>query len=127
MSITSPLSGAAGACRRAAALLAGLPILVLALGGCGQRMAVKVNGEMVSQDQFYERCANYTQGQLIGPPVGVIELNEVINDQLLTQEAKRLKLEPTDAEVNAELESYRKRATGAGQPGSRLAPARYSW
>jgi len=96
-------------------LLLGIPVLALLIGGCGQRMAVKVNGEVVSQDEFFNRCANFTQGQLIGPPVGWIELNELINDQLLTQEAKRLKLEPTDAEVNAELENFRKQAAGSGQ------------
>src|SRR5438128_2747746 len=115
MSIPTPLSAAAGVSRRATALPAGLAILVLLLGGCGQRMAVKVNGEVVSQDEFYKRCANSTQGQLIAPPVGVMVLNEVILDQLLTQEARRLKLEPTEAEVDAELANYRKRASGAGQ------------
>jgi foldase protein PrsA len=115
MSIRSPHGAAATAPRRVAAVLAGLPILFLLLGGCGQRMAVKVNGEVVSQDEFYKRCANNTQGQLIAPPVGVMVLNELILDQLLTQEARRLKLEPTDAEVDAELATYRKRASAAGQ------------
>ena len=40
-------------------------------------------------------------------------LNELIIDQLLTQEARRLKLEPTDAEVDAELATYRKRASSS--------------
>src|SRR5438067_2026398 len=99
MSNRTPPSGAADACRRAPVLLAGLAILVLMLGGCGQRMAVKVNGEVISQDEFYKRCANNTQGQLFGTPVGVMALNEIILDQLLTQEARRLKLEPTAAEI----------------------------
>src|SRR3954447_10691564 len=115
MSIATPLSGAAGAGRRAGALLAGLPLPVLMLGGCGQRMAVKVNGTVISQEDFYKRCANNTQGSVVGPPVGVMALNEIILDQLLTQEARRLKLEPTDAEIDAELANFRKQAATSGQ------------
>jgi foldase protein PrsA len=100
--------------RRAPALLAAVLAAPL-LGGCGQRMAAKVNNQVVTQEQFYKRCANYTQGRLIAPPVGVILLNDLINEQLMEQEAKRLKLMPTDAEVNAQVESYRKRAQSQGQ------------
>src|SRR6188768_645786 len=80
------------------------------MAGCSQKMAAKVNGQVITQDEFYKRCANYTQRQLIAPPVGVILMHELINEKLKEQEAKRLKLEPTEAEVNAQVESYRKRA-----------------
>jgi foldase protein PrsA len=93
------------------ALLLAAPLI----GGCGQRMAAKINGDVISQEDFYKRTANWTQGQLIGPPVGVVILNDIINEQLMRQEARRLKLEVSDAEVNAQVENYRKRAKDGGQ------------
>lgn len=99
-----------------AALPAGLLLLAAALGGCSQRMAAKVNGQVITQEQFYNRCANFTQGQLIAPPVGLIVLDSAIMESLLEQEARRLKQLPSDAEVNAELETIRKQTAGAGQP-----------
>src|SRR5438046_9618182 len=101
MSIASRPSAAAGTPRRVTALLVGLPLLVTLLGGCGQRMALKVNGEVVSQDQFYKQCANFTQDPLHSPTVGLIMMEQGIFNQLLEQEARRLKLVPTDAEVNS--------------------------
>jgi foldase protein PrsA len=106
MSIATP--------RRTPALLA----LILAaplLGGCGQKMAVKVNNEVVSQDQFYKRCSTYTQNQPIATPVGVMTLNDIIMDQLMRQEAKRLKIDVSDAEIDAQIANYRKRAQNSPQ------------
>jgi parvulin-like peptidyl-prolyl isomerase len=100
---------------RRAPLLAAVLATAPLLGGCGQRMAVKVNGEVVSQDQFFNRCANYTQNQLIGPPVGLILLDGLINEQLMRQEARRLHLEITDADVDARIANYQKRAQAANQ------------
>jgi foldase protein PrsA len=103
--------------RRATALLAGSSVFVLLLAGCGQRMAAKVNGEVISQEQFYQRLLNFNQNQIDSPPVGLILVNQLINDRLLEQEAQRLKLMPTEAEVNTELENLRKQvATGGGLP-----------
>jgi parvulin-like peptidyl-prolyl isomerase len=101
--------------RRAMALLAGASVTIVLLGGCGKRMAAKVNGQVISQEEFHERAINFNQNQILSPPVGLFVIEEIINDRLLEQEAQRLKLLPTDAEVNAELESLRKQvATGGG-------------
>lgn len=114
MSIPFPLRQAAGARRRACVLTAGLSLLAALLGGCGQRMALKVNGQTVSQDQYYQRCSDFTQGQL-APPVGLIVMDQAIKEQLMSQEARRLNLAPTDAEVNAELDNIRKQMATSGQ------------
>jgi foldase protein PrsA len=117
MSIVFP-PAAAGFRRRMTALIAGLPLLVIAtcLGGCGQRMAVKVNGESVSQDQFYHQCADFNQNQGISAPTaGLYTINLLIRQVLVTQEAKRLNLQPTDGEVDAELANLRKQLTANGQ------------
>ena len=46
--------------RRGRALLALLMAAPL-LGGCSQRMAAKINGEPISEEQFYKRCATFTR------------------------------------------------------------------
>jgi foldase protein PrsA len=106
--------------RRSTPVPALLTLLVAAplVGGCSQRMAAKINGDVISQQDFYKRTANWTQGQLIGPPVGVVILNDIINEQLMRQEAKRLKLEVSDAEVNTQIENFRKRAKESNPPQS---------
>jgi foldase protein PrsA len=114
MSIAIPRRLAAGFCRRVPAVALGLWLPAALLGGCSQRMALKVNGQTVTQDQFYQRCANFTQGQL-APPVGLIAMDQAIRELLLNQEAKRLNLEPTDAEVNTELDNIRKQMATGGQ------------
>ena len=59
MSIAFPPRVAAAVRGRASVLFVGLSLAALALGGCGQRMAVSVNGQAVSQEQFYRQCANF--------------------------------------------------------------------
>jgi foldase protein PrsA len=114
MSIPCPLRLTVGSRRRAPAVILGLWLLAALLAGCSQRMALKVNGQTVSQDQFYQRCSDFTQGQL-APPIGLIVMDQTIRELLLSQEAKRLNLEPTDAEVNAELDNIRKQMATSGQ------------
>lgn len=114
MSIRNPLRLAAGSRRRAPALVAGVSLLTAVLAGCGQRMALTVNGQTVSQEQFYEHCSDYSQGQL-APPVGLLVLDQSIRELLMTQEARRLNLVPTDAEVNAQLDNIRKQMSASGQ------------
>src|SRR5205823_6162941 len=84
MSIRFPLRLAAGSRRRASVLIAGLSCLAALLGGCSQRMALKVNGQTVTQDQFNQRCADFTQGQL-QPPVGMIVLDQSIRELLMSE------------------------------------------
>jgi parvulin-like peptidyl-prolyl isomerase len=98
------------------ALTVGLLIGATLLGGCSQRMAAKVNDEVLTQDQFYTRCMNLTQMDPSQGPqtVGLMVLKQSIVDMLMEQEAKRLKLLPTDAEVNAELANARKQAASGG-------------
>lgn len=114
MSNRFPLRLAAGPRRRAPALVAGASFLAAILAGCGQRMALTVNGQTVSQDQFYQRCSDFSQGQL-APPVGLIVMDQSIKELLMSQEAKRLNLEPTEAEVNAQLDNIRKQMSASGQ------------
>ncbi len=115
MSIAFPPRVAAAVRGRASVLFVGLSLAALALGGCGQRMAVSVNGQAVSQEQFYRQCAEFETQGILSPPVGLFVINQVIQQQLMTQEAKRLNLEPSAAEVNAELGSLRKQMTSNGQ------------
>jgi len=104
-----------GSRRRAPLLIAGLSLLAVGLAGCGQRMALKINGETISQDKFYQQCANSEVQGFLTPPVGLTVINQVIQQQLMTQEARRLNLVPTDAEVNAQLETIRKQISARGQ------------
>jgi foldase protein PrsA len=114
MSIRFPRRFAAGSRRHAPILIAGLTLLGALSGGCGQRMAIKVNGQTLTEDQFYKRCCDFSQGPL-SPPIGFGVLERSIQEMLMTQEAKRLNLEPTDAEINAELDTFRKQMTANGQ------------
>lgn len=100
--------------RRPAALF----FLALSLGvitaGCGSKPVAQVNGEALTEAEFYKLCENATQVQQ-GPPVGRQVLARWIQNTIMAQEAKRLKVYPTDQELNARMTSVEKQAEYSGR------------
>lgn len=110
-----PFGRIAGArVRRPAALF----FIALGVGGalmvgCGPKPVAQVNGEALSEAEFYKLCESATQMQ---PqiPVGHQVLARWIQTTLLAQEAKRLKVYPADKDLDARLRSLEKQAEYAG-------------
>lgn len=101
----------------------GLMILMGLLSGGARaqgsdKIALSVNGEFVTEAEFYERLqrvraqdfiASVNPLQMRGENAGQIVLNSLINERLILQWAAKTHQMPTDAEVNDELETLKKR------------------
>src|SRR5688572_8944265 len=87
--------------------------LVLVAAGCGPKPLAQVNGTSLSEAEFYKLCETATQVQ---PqiPVGHQVLARWIQNTILAQEAKRLKVYPTDKDLDARIRSMEKQAEYAG-------------
>lgn len=106
--------------RTAAGALAGMlaiGMLVLPLTGCSSaKLAAKVNGEKITQAQLDSQLAQlkiqspalFQEGSgMSEDSVRAALLDELVNRELLTQEAAKRKIEVTDAEVDKELETVK--------------------
>lgn len=99
-----------------AAVLA-VGMLALSLAGCSSaKLAAKVNGEKITAAQLDSQLAQLKiqSPSLFEAGSGMTEdsvraalLDELINRELLTQEAATRKIEVTDAEIDKELETVR--------------------
>lgn len=100
-----------------AALVAGL------LGGCNQNQGdviAKVNGETITTKEFFEYMKAKPQVQVVLPngqpatadvadTIAFQVLQDLVRQKVIVQLAKDAKLEPTTAEIQAEVEFQRKR------------------
>ena len=108
--------------RRSRRVLGGLGVGCLLLGATLQSQAqdkviASINGEIINQSDFYGRLERL-RGQdfvlptspptLRGETAGMIAMNLLLNQHLVMQLAAKLNALPTDAEVDAEMETVLK-------------------
>ena len=77
-------------------------ILVAAATGCAKKAVAKVNGQVISQDQFYAELEKGRYSRML--------LDRLITQALIEQEAQRRKITVPGAEVQASLEDMKKNA-----------------
>lgn len=100
-----------GARRRgsAALLFAGIAASLLFTSGCNNAKPVaRVNGQALSEKEFYQMCANTTRVDPQRGTVGLQMVSQWINNTIMAQEAKRLKVYPTEQDLNARVEALRR-------------------
>jgi len=99
------------------ALLA-LAVFVLVLSGCGRRGLINVNGEKISKDEFYQRLEmvpvqKVEGGRVVAVPAGQYVMEQMIQEKLVQQLAKKEGVTPTDAQLSKKLTYAKKAAAGA--------------
>lgn len=99
--------------RKAALLFVALGVVGSLTAGCGPKPVATVNGSSLSEAEFFKLCESATQMQP-SMPVGYQVLARWIQGTLLEQEAKRLKVYPSDKDLANRLASIEKQATYAG-------------
>jgi parvulin-like peptidyl-prolyl isomerase len=83
-------------------------VSALLLSGCsGKKVAAKVNGDVITEDDFYSRVQQVDAAQLAPalqgqgqPHAGAYALLDLINEKIILQYGAQKKVLPTDAEVN---------------------------
>jgi len=95
---------------RIAVVLLVLPLMV---AGCssGPRDVARVNGEPISYETY---CTSMQLERLPqGVPLGVAKLVDMISQQVMIQEARRLKAYPTQTQIDQELQQIRSNPAAA--------------
>lgn len=82
--------------------------------GCGDKPVASVNGQKLTDREFYQLCETATEINPQRGTVGMQVLAQWIRNSLLAQEAKKQNVYPSDAELNARVDTYRKQAAFAG-------------
>lgn len=104
-------------------LLVGAALVAGALSGCNansDRSIAVVNGEQITQQEFFEYMKAKPQIQVVLPngqpatadvadTIAFQVLQDLVRQRVIVQLAKDAKLEPTDQEIQAEVEFQRKR------------------
>ena len=93
--------------------LLGLAVVTTTLTGCGKKGLIKVNGDKISKDEFYARLEQVPvqtpQGtQLAGQYV----VQQLINEKLVQQLAKKEGVTPTEAQIDKKFNSIKKQSGG---------------
>jgi parvulin-like peptidyl-prolyl isomerase len=97
---------------RIVALLA-LAVMFSALTGCGRRGLIRVNGDKVTKEEFYQRLEAVTVQTPQGPKLaGAYVIEQIINEKLIQQLAAELKVAPTKAQIDRKLEFIKKESGG---------------
>jgi foldase protein PrsA len=84
--------------------------VALVLSGCGRGSFVTINGDKISKDEFERRLESWSLGS---PPttVGDIVLDQMIKEKLYLQMAKERGVEPSDAQIQKELDFAKREGT----------------
>jgi parvulin-like peptidyl-prolyl isomerase len=100
----------------AALLFAGIAASLLFTAGCGggSKPIAKVNGDVLSEKEFYQMTADATRVDPQRGTVGLQTVSQWISSTVMAQEAKRLKVYPTEKELDVRLDAFRRQATVAG-------------
>jgi foldase protein PrsA len=94
-----------------------LAILALTLTGCsGRRTIVKVNGEKVTKNDFYNRLQAVPVQTPQGPQMaGRYVMQQIISEKLVQQLADDQKVKPTEAQINKKIDFIKKQSGNLGQ------------
>jgi len=111
-------------------IIAAILVLVFTIfiAGCGSKTVAKVNGKKITQEQLDKRMKKIKlsyeqqgakfegeQGRLMLKSIEQQVLEEMINQELITQAAEKEKLVASDAEINKQYEDIKKRFGGEKQ------------
>lgn len=93
-----------------------LAVFVMMLAGCGRKGLMNINGERIAKDEFYSRLEKVPVqtvkgGKQVTVPAGQYVVEQIINEKLLLQLAKKENVQPTDAQLDNKY-NYLKRSTG---------------
>lgn len=86
--------------------------VMFTLVGCGRGNFATVGGDKITKDEFYKRLENLPVG---GRPAGMIVLNQMIDEHLWMQLAKKEGVPPTDDQVNQKFSDAKKAGNLAQQ------------
>jgi len=75
-------------------------ILTAAATGCAKKSVARVNGKLITQEQFYQELEKGTTGRNI--------LDRLITSQVVNEEARKKNITVSDAEVNEVLDGVKK-------------------
>lgn len=105
-----------GARRRgsAALLFAGLAATALFTAGCGEKPVAVVNGQALSEKDFHQLTETAARIDPQRGTVGLQTLSQWINNTVMAQEAKRLKVYPSEQELEQRVDAFRRQAAVAG-------------
>lgn len=92
-------------------LTAALPLL----GGCGAKPVAVVNGTSLTEPEFAKLCETATEVDARAGAVGQQVLVRWMHNTMLSEEAKRLNVYPSEKDVAARLEAWRRQAAYAGR------------
>jgi len=99
----------------AALLFAGISALLLFTAGCGgSKPVAKVNGDALTEKEFYKMTADATRIDPQRGTVGLQTVSQWISNTVMAQEAKRLKVYPTEKELETRLDAFRRQAAVSG-------------
>lgn len=107
--------GLAGGARSGTALLFVAAAVVGLAAGCGPKPVAVVNGKALPEREFLELCETATQVDRGAGTVGIQVLAQWIRNTLMEEEARRHNVYPSEKDLEARLEAYRKQAAFEGQ------------
>ena len=86
-----------------------LAVLVSVLAGCGRKGLINVNGEKISKDEFYARLERVPiQTPQGAQPAGQYVIQQMIQEKLVQQLAKKEGVAPTEAQINKKIKLVKK-------------------
>ena len=86
--------------KRAILVVAALAVLAVMMAGCGGKTVAKVNGEKISREEYNKRLERMSIPTAVGnQEAGVVVLNELINEKVIEQLAKKEGVAPTDEQI----------------------------
>ncbi len=92
-----------------------VPVVAGLFSGCGSKPVAEVNGQTLSEKDFSQRCESALNVSNQAT-VGIQVLTNWITSEIQAQEAKRLKVYPSEKELDARIEAIRKRLEFNGEP-----------
>jgi peptidyl-prolyl cis-trans isomerase SurA len=101
--------------RKTAEAIALLVLVAVAvtLAGCGVRGLLRINGEKITKDEFYQRLERVPVQTPQGPkPAGRYVIEQIISEKLVQQLAKEKGVAATEEQVNKKIDFYKKQNGG---------------
>lgn len=83
--------------------------VMVSVVGCGKGTIATVGGEKISKADFYKRLENMP---VQGRPAGLLVLDQMVNERLVQQLAKKMNVDPTDAQISKKMDQAKKQSQG---------------